>query len=184
MLVEAIVSVLVALLCGGSGVALIAEGPLGMAAGFIASLLLLAVGHVMGKKAFDQTLMDANLPLFVRRAALSKPLPKLERAEISIPNPVKLLQQNKKSADGEGETGKSRGLKLPLLPRIVPVDDNAIAPGRMRRIRNKVYSSYTKLLEDENSEEVKALNETMCGEISHQIDNCLKALAEQVEIPL
>ena len=54
----------------------------------------------------------------------------------------------------------------------------------MRRIRNKVYSSYTKLMEDENSEEVKALNEMMCSEISHQIDKCLKALAEQVEIPL
>ena len=64
------------------------------------------------------------------------------------------------------------------------MDDKAIAAGRMRRIRNKVYSSYTKLMEDENSEEVKALNETMCSEISHQIDKCLKALAEQVEIPL
>ena len=184
VLVEAIVSVLVALLCGGSGVALIAEGPVGLATGFIASILLLAVGHIMGKKAIDQTLMDANLPLFVRRAALSKPLPKLERTEISIPNPVKLLQ-NRERADGDGENRKAQDrLGIHLLPRLVPVDDKAIAAGRMRRIRNKVYSSYTKLMEDENSEEVKALNETMCSEISHQIDKCLKALAEQVEIPL
>ena len=183
VLVEAIVSVLVALLCGGSGVALIAEGPLGLAVGFVVSVLLMAVGHVMGKKAFDQTLMDANLPLFVRRAALSKPLPKLELPEISIPNPVKLLQRREKP-EGEGESPKTPGLKLHLLPRLVPVDENAIAEGRMRRIRNKVHASYAKLLEDENSEEVQALNETMCGEISRQIDNCLKALAEQVEIPL
>ena len=101
VLVEAIVSVLVALLCGGSGVALIAEGPVGLATGFIASILLLAVGHIMGKKAIDQTLMDANLPLFVRRAALSKPLPKLERTEISIPNPVKLLQNRERAEEAK-----------------------------------------------------------------------------------
>ena len=183
VLAEAVVSVLVALLCGGSGVALIAEGPLGLAVGFIVSVLLMAVGHVMGKKALDQTLMDANLPLFVRRAALSKPLPKLEMPEVSIPNPLKLLQGRESSA-GEGENRKAPGLQLRLLPRIVPVDDKAISEGRMKRIRNKVYASYTELLHDENSEEVKTLNETTCAEISHQIDNCLKALAEQVEIPL
>ena len=137
----------------------------------------------MGKKALDQTLMDANLPLFVRRAALSKPLPKLEMPEVSIPNPLKLLQGRESSA-GEGENRKAPGLQLRLLPRIVPVDDKAISEGRMKRIRNKVYASYTELLHDENSEEVKTLNETTCAEISHQIDNCLKALAEQVEIPL
>ena len=63
-LINAIVSVLCGLLCGGSGVALIAGGLPGIMAGIAISLLLL----LLGKNKVQETVMDAKLPMILRRA--------------------------------------------------------------------------------------------------------------------
>ena len=183
VLVESIISVIVGLLCGGGGTALIAEGPVGFAIGVVATLVILGASHALGKKAVDQKLMDANLPLFLRRAVLSKPLPTVEMPGLRLLSPSKLL---KKSEEAEKDGGKSAdaGVNFHLLPRIVPAKDDAVADSRMKRIRNKVYSGYEKILNDPDSEEIRALNESMGSEISGQIERRLKTLAEQVEIPL
>ena len=175
VLVDSIVSVILALLCGGSGVALIAEGPAGLAVGLLLSLAVLIAGHVMGKKAMDEKLMDASIPLFVRRLTLTRLLPELEARELRLPLPLlgKLL--------GKTDGG---GLKLPLLPRLKRSADGDIPAHRMRIIRNKVGANYEKLLSDTENEELRALNARMGREISGQIEQRLKTLSEQVEIPL
>lgn len=176
VLVDSIISVIVTLLCGGSGVALIAEGPAGLAIGLMLSLTVLIAGHIMGKKAMDERLMDASLPLFVRRITLTRLLPELEAREIRLPLLGKL-----RSLTGEDE-GES--LRLPLLPRLKRTEGGDIPEHRMRAIRSKVGANYEKLLSDTESEEIRALNERMSREISDQIEQRLQALAEQVEIPL
>ena len=62
-LIDSIVSVLVGLLCGGSGVALIYSGPVGMLAGAGASLLLL----LLGKERMEQAILAADMPKPMRR---------------------------------------------------------------------------------------------------------------------
>ena len=54
----------------------------------------------------------------------------------------------------------------------------------MQTIRSKILSSYEKLLNSADSEELIALNSRMSHDISQQIETRLKELAEQVEIPL
>lgn len=62
-LIDSIISVLVGLLCGGSGLALISSGPQGMLAGAAASLLVLA----LGKSRMESALLKLKLPRAMRR---------------------------------------------------------------------------------------------------------------------
>ena len=166
--VESVISVIVGLLCGGSGMALVAEGPLGIAIGVVMSLLLFTVGRLLGKDAVDEKIMSAKLPLFLRRAALSELLPKLEKPGVQA-------AEDKKSPFG---------LKLSLLPRLRWPDGGEIPERRLRVFRRKIRAGYEARLADENDAAVRALDERMCREISEQIEQRLKELAEQVEIPL
>ena len=54
----------------------------------------------------------------------------------------------------------------------------------MQSIRNKILSSYEKLMDSADNEDLIALNTRMSRDISKQIETRLKELAEQVEIPL
>ncbi|MBR3294597.1 MAG: Hsp70 family protein [Oscillospiraceae bacterium] len=173
--VESVISVIVGLLCGGSGLALVVEGPVGIAIGVISSLLLFAVGRILGKKSVDEKIRQMNLPLFVRRAALSELLPKLEPPQL---NPLKQLLRS--DSDEKGETAGA----LHLLPRLRWAERGEISERRMLAIRRKVKAGYDELLQNADDEGVQALNRKMCREISEQIEQRLKALAEQVEIPL
>ena len=174
---ESIISVLVGLMCGGSGVVLITEGPVGIAIGIVSSLLLFAVAHVLGKDAMDQKIREADLPLFVRRLALARPLPKLEAPGISLPNPLKWLK------DGEAEA-PAKAAKFRLLPRLSRNGNEAIPERRLRAIRAKVRAGYDRALSNGESEELSRLNDRLCREITEQIEQRLRELAEQVEIPL
>ena len=61
-MVNAIISILVGLLCGGSGIALISSGFSGIIAGAMFTLLLL----VLGKDKMEAAVMHADIPGFVR----------------------------------------------------------------------------------------------------------------------
>ena len=63
LLIDSIISLLVGLLCGGSGVALISSGPVGIVAGAGASLLLL----LLGREQMEQALLAANMPKPMRK---------------------------------------------------------------------------------------------------------------------
>jgi hypothetical protein len=170
---ESIISVLIGLMCGGGGVVLITEGPVGIAIGIISSLLLFAVAHVLGKDVVDQKIREADLPLFVRRLALARPLPKLEMPGLSLPNPFRQ----------SGEEGKEKA-KLRLLPKLKPSEDRAIPARRMRAIRNRVRAGYDRALSEGDGQELVKLNDRLCREITEQIEHRLRELSEQVEIPL
>ena len=178
--VESIISVLVGLFCGGGGIVLIAEGPAGIVIGTVSSLLLFAVAHALGKDTVDQKLREADLPLFVRRLALSKPLPKLEGPGISLPKPFKKLRGD--GEDEDEETGEKP--KVHLLPHLSRSGDGEIPERRLRTIRNKVRAGYDRMLSDEDNEELQRLNARLCREITEQIELRLRELSEQVEIPL
>ena len=62
-MINAIISILVGLLCGGSGIALIAGGLKGIAAGAILSLGVL----LLGREHMEKGMMDLNLPKPLRR---------------------------------------------------------------------------------------------------------------------
>ena len=62
-LIDSIISLLVGLLCGGSGLALISGGPAGVVAGAGASLLLL----LLGKERMESALLAADLPVPMRK---------------------------------------------------------------------------------------------------------------------
>ncbi len=62
-LIDSIISLLVGLLCGGSGVALISSGPVGIVAGASASLLLL----LLGRERMEQALLAADMPKPMRK---------------------------------------------------------------------------------------------------------------------
>jgi hypothetical protein len=66
----------------------------------------------------------------------------------------------------------------------VAADDDAVSERRIRAIRNKVKASYEERLSDKDNAELNTLNRRLCVEISDQIEQRLKKLAEQVEIPL
>lgn len=62
-LINAIISVIIGLICGGSGVALISGGISGIVAGTVVSLLIL----LLGKKQMQKLLMDMNIPVPLRK---------------------------------------------------------------------------------------------------------------------
>ena len=62
--------------------------------------------------------------------------------------------------------------------------EEEISERRLQAIRNRIMSSYEKLISNADSEELLALNKRMSRDISEQIEARLKELAEQVEIPL
>lgn len=62
-LIDSIISIIVGLLCGGSGVALIAGGPTGIFAGMMISILVLA----LGKEKMEELLLKTDLPRPLRK---------------------------------------------------------------------------------------------------------------------
>ena len=62
-LIDATISIVVGLLCGGGGVALIANGLPGIIAGAVVSLLILA----LGKDKMQEMLLNSNIPNPVRK---------------------------------------------------------------------------------------------------------------------
>ena len=176
--VDSVISILVAILCGGSGVVLIAEGPLGMLIGFIISFLVLLASHAMGKKAIDEKLMGMDLPLSIRRLTLSGSRVRIEGPRLGGIGSVGALF----SREDVKETKDNSGTHL--LPRIRFSERKGIAPKRLQEIRSRIRSSCDAVFSDTDNPELKALNERMGREISEQIERRLKELAEQVEIPL
>ena len=183
--VESIISLLIAMLCGGSGVVLVSEGPVGILIGFLVSFVVLLASHAMGKKAIDEKIRNANLPLSIRKMALSNVLPRIEGPKLGLSGAVKgglgkLLSSEEQGSDSS-KSGSSA--KRHLLPRI-SWSDEGISDRRMQTIRTKILSNYEKLLNSADSAELNALNSRMSHDISQQIETRLKELAEQVEIPL
>ena len=68
LLIDTLVSVLVGLLCGGSGVALISSGAPGIMAGAVISLLVL----VLGKNRMEQAILSADIPNMFRKMVTRK----------------------------------------------------------------------------------------------------------------
>jgi hypothetical protein len=62
-LINAIVSVLVGIICGGNGIALIAGGIQGIMAGTILSMLVLLIG----REHIEKRMMDINIPTAIRK---------------------------------------------------------------------------------------------------------------------
>ncbi|MBQ5951953.1 MAG: Hsp70 family protein [Lachnospiraceae bacterium] len=62
-MIDTIISLLVGLLCGGSGVALIAGGLPGIVAGAVVSLLVL----LLGKNKMQKLMLNTNVPAFLRK---------------------------------------------------------------------------------------------------------------------
>ena len=62
-IIGAVVAAVMATLCGGAGLALVAEGPLGLAAGAAIGV----VAALLGKPAVESMLMRANLPVIMRK---------------------------------------------------------------------------------------------------------------------
>ena len=172
--VDSVISIIVALLCGGSGIVLISEGPAGMLIGFVLSFLLLAISHVMGKKAIDDRLMNMDLPLVVRRIALSGSRLQIEGPRLGSFRPLSGLL-----GDGDKETKKGH-----LLPHVRFAERSDISEKRLQEIRSRIRSGYESVFSNTDSEELRSLNDRMSRDISHQIERRLKELAEQVEIPL
>ena len=184
--VESVISLLIAMLCGGSGVVLVSEGPVGILIGFLVSFLVLLASHAMGKKALDEKLKNANLPLAIRKMALSDMLPHIEGPSLGLSDTLRGNKLNQlfsgKETDTREEGSSSR--KRHLLPRLSWSDRDGISERRMQSIRNKILSSYEKLMDSADNEDLIALNTRMSRDISKQIETRLKELAEQVEIPL
>ena len=61
-MIDTIVSILVGLLCGGGGIAMIANGPQGIIVGMIVSILVLA----LGQEKMQDALLNMNLPKVAR----------------------------------------------------------------------------------------------------------------------
>ena len=183
--VESIISLLIAMLCGGSGVVLVSEGPVGILIGFLVSFVVLLASHAMGKKAIDEKIRNANLPLSIRKMALSNVLPRIEGPKLGLSGALKgglgkLLSSEEQGSDASDSGSSAKGH---LLPRI-SWSDEGISDRRMQTIRSKILSNYEKLLNSADSVELNALNARMSHDISHQIETRLKELSEQVEIPL
>ena len=189
--VESIISILIAMLCGGSGVVLISEGPAGMLIGFILSFMILLVSHAMGKKAIDEKLMNVRIPLAIRKLALSGSSLHIEGPSLGLSGLSSKLKDSKLthafSGDGSADKASSSGnrsKKPHLLPRVSFNRDEEISERRLQAIRARIMASYEKLITAADSEELLALNSRMSRDISEQIESRLKELAEQVEIPL
>lgn len=190
--VESIISILIGILCGGSGLALIAEGPVGVVIGLVSSAAFFLVGTVLGKNVMEEKILSANLPLILRRMAIMKPLPKVEGPKLTLSKPRKAKKRlsGKKDASEPEEADalelldEKNAEKLRLLPRLTMPEDDAIPAWQIKSIRSKVRAQYSALLGEKETGEMDALNKKMCGRISEQIELRLKTLAEQVEIPL
>ncbi|MBQ1311027.1 MAG: Hsp70 family protein [Blautia sp.] len=63
LMIDSIISIVVGLLCGGSGITLIASGPTGIVAGVLLSLIVL----ILGKGKMEEALLNVNLPRTVRK---------------------------------------------------------------------------------------------------------------------
>lgn len=63
LLVDAVISVLVGMLCGGSGIALISSGLPGLVTGAVVSLLIL----LLGKSRMEEKILTADIPVPVRK---------------------------------------------------------------------------------------------------------------------
>ncbi|MCR4672511.1 MAG: Hsp70 family protein [Lachnospiraceae bacterium] len=63
ILIDSIISILVGLVCGGSGVALISSGPAGIIAGVVISFILL----LLGKNKMEEALLNADIPKIMRK---------------------------------------------------------------------------------------------------------------------
>jgi len=66
----AMVTVITGILCGGSGVALVASGPLG----FLAGAVIGAIASLLGWTAISEMLMKLDLPLLLRQIPIEKRL--------------------------------------------------------------------------------------------------------------
>ena len=66
-MIDTIVSVMIGLLCGGSGIAMIAQGLPGVIAGAVISLLVLA----LGQEKMQSALMKVSIPRIARKAVPS-----------------------------------------------------------------------------------------------------------------
>ena len=180
------IRILIAMLCGGSGIVLISEGPIGMLIGFILSFLVLMLSHAMGKKAIDEKLMNANLPVSLRKIALGDALPRVEGSHLGLSSVGKgrigrMLSGETEQPEDEPSEKRARPH---LLPRIRWADSGDLSARRMQAIKNRIRSNYEKLLNSADNEDLLALNARMSRDISDQIEARLKELAEQVEIPL
>ena len=183
--VESIISLLIAMLCGGSGVVLVSEGPVGILIGFLVSFVVLLASHAMGKRVIDEKIRNANLPLSIRKMALSNVMLRIEGPKLGLSGALKgglgkLLSSEDSGSDAADSDASA---KRHLLPRI-SLSDDGISDRRMQTIRSKILSNYEKLLNSADSAELNALNARMSRDISQQIETRLKELAEQVEIPL
>ena len=118
--------------------------------------------------------------------ALSNVLPHIEGPSLGLSETLKNSRLRKafSSQDSDEQDGSSSTKKRHLLPRLSWAGDDDIPQRRMQAIRNKIMSSYEKLMNSADSEELIALNTRMSHDISRQIETRLKELAEQVEIPL
>ena len=142
----------------------------------------------MGKKAIDEKLMNANLPLILRKIALGDALPRFEGPQLGL-SPV---GRGRIGQLFSGESGKlpdpdlsaDNRVKPHLLPRLRWADSRNISERRMQAIKSRLRTNYEKLLNSADNEEMAALNARMSHDISSQIETRLKELAEQVEIPL
>ena len=136
----------------------------------------------MGKKAIDEKLMTADLPLSIRRLALANALPHLEAPSLGIADTVKKAASGKLFSEQPADESKPK--KRHLLPRFRWGDSDDISERRMQAIRARIRANYDKLLSSADNEDLLALNSRMSRDISEQIEARLKELAEQVEIPL
>ena len=176
--VDSVISIIVAMLCGGSGIVLISEGPVGMFIGFILSFLVLLASHAMGKKAIDDKLMAMDLPLGIRRLVLSGSRIRIEGPRLGLLDTVGDM-----FSDKDASAKKEKATKTHFLPRIRLSDGSGISQRRMQEIRSRIKTSCETMLSGDSAE-LTALNERMSRDISVQIERRLKELAEQVEIPL
>lgn len=181
--VESVISLLVAMLCGGSGIVLVSEGPVGMLIGFLVSFLVLLASHAMGKKALDEKLKNANLPLSIRKMALSSILPRIEGPSLNLSGLGSSRLSRLLESDNSDSGTSAEKKKRHFLPHLSWSDDG-ISERRMQAIRSRILSSYEKLMNGADNEDLLALNARMSRDISQQIEARLKELAEQVEIPL
>ena len=181
--VDSIISIMVAMLCGGSGIVLISEGPVGMMIGFILSFLVLLVSHSMGKKAIDEKLMNADLPIAVRKLALSNIVPRIEMPQTDLGSALKHSKIGK-FLSGNAEEEEKADSSFHVLPRIRRANTGEISDRRMQAIRSRIMANYERLIGSTDSTELLSLNARMSRDISDQIEQRLTELAEQVEIPL
>ena len=78
LMIDSIISIIVGLICGGSGVALLSGGPGGILAGIAAALILL----VLGKDKMEEALLQLDLPRTARKI-LPKNTFKSRRSSVS-----------------------------------------------------------------------------------------------------